>query len=74
LNELAVQIVENKIVEAKRREEDRLQEEGKMRDSASFKRTSLSSNRPKDTKRKESLNNNAYTPNDPNKSFQNQSK
>jgi hypothetical protein len=66
-----VQIVENKIVEAKRREENRLQEEGRGRENASFMRSSLSSNRPKPTQRKESLKKDVYIPNNPNKSFQN---
>lgn len=69
-----MQIVENKIVEAKRREEGRMQDEGKGRDSVSFMRSSLSSNRPKNTTRKESLNKDVYIPSNPNKSFQNESK
>ncbi len=66
-----MQIVENKIVEAKRREEGRMQEEGKARDSVSFIRSSVSSNRPNNTRRKETLSKDLYVPSNNNKSFAN---
>lgn len=44
-----------------------MQEEVKGRDNGSFMRSSLSSNRPNNTRRKESLNKDVYIPSNPNK-------
>jgi hypothetical protein len=62
LNELAVQIVENKIIEAKQKEERKIKDSvmEKSRESNSFMKSSVESKYKESNKLKESLNRNPY--------------